>query len=252
MMSNWKNALCAGAVMTGLAMAAAAEPALETAEPYAEVIGDVEQSLDEMYHRMGPQTHDPEREAWLIRAEPRLAEIIDRLTVRYLADPAEQAVYARKIENGHFKGSAEDHARSTAVTWLNTSYWPMNAAVYDPDHTTNLDSILESWRTAEAAGHADPDRDVSCTAHWRARGSMVSLAAAFAEAVDAYLASASADVAVEAAFNPYGLSFLDAAGRESYLRGSITAWLMFPQDPAAHPPGCAATFTNFDAWAAWR
>lgn len=252
MISDLKAALGASVVMMAASLSAAAEPVPDAAEPLTDKARQYEETLDALYASIGPLSHDPEVEAWYIGVDPRLEEVFDRMTVRYLAGDEERAAYARKIAEGHFTGSEEDHARFLTDTWLREPFWPRNAAVYDPERTSNLDSILKGWRAAEAAGPADPAREVSCATRWTDRKPVAALAAEFAQAAESYLYFSAADPAFEAALNPNGVSFFSAPEKERYMKSAIANALMSPVDPAAHPPGCSQTFTYFDAWAEWR
>jgi len=251
MISKLKTALGAGVMMMAAGFGVAAEPPPDFEKQLGDMARQLEEDLDALYARIGPLSYDPKVEAWYIGVDPRLGEVFDRMTVRYLADTEERAAYARKIAKGQFKGSEEDHARFLTDTWLREPFWPRNAAVYDPERTTNLDSILKAWRAAEAAGPAGRSRELSCAARWTDRKPVAALAAEFAQATDMYLAWSAADPMIEAALNPHALSFFSAAEKERYLRSAIANALMSPVDLAAHPPGCAQTFTYFDAWAEW-
>lgn len=248
--------LMAGAVLTSATLAAAADPAAESKEEadaayqlmmeafYAEQ----EKQMDKMFASFGPFRFDPARLEIYTRHDERFVELTDRLTVRYLADPDVRKSYEKEISRGWFAGSAEDHARFKVVNWLNEPQYGYNAAVHSPN-LSNGQVIIDGWRASSTRGPLANEEP--CTNEWTKRKPIAALAADFERAVDSYMDWAEAEPSLMAAFNPYGVSFIDAEGKADYLRASIAVWLLANNEALRQSPTCAKTFTNFDAWADW-
>lgn len=183
-----------------------------------------------------------------IQSDARFEELIDRLTVKHLADTGERAYYSWMLLEGYFDGNAEDYAREAAVLWLQHSVWPENAAVYDPDNTTNADAILKQWSAVEADPKLTEAAGLRCDWRWTEHQTIAALAEQFGGAVEDYLALTLSHPAYEAVFNPNSISFFNESGKTEFLRAAISSWLMQAGDPNAHPPGCMETVTNFDVW----
>lgn len=247
-MMRSNKSLAALLLSTGfLSGPAFSEPKTDFSREIAAVIQQYDDSLNQYYAGAGPISPDTQQADRYAQYDRRFSEIIDRMTVMFLASPEKQAEYAWSVGKGYFKGSAEEYARFRAVNWLGEWIWPENAAVYDPARTTHSDVLLKRWRAADEAGAALPEQ--RCGTRWTERLPISGLAEEFARAAAEYTELASMNPSVEAFFKPYSVQFTSAESRQSFLWSSVAGWLMSAHEPEAHSAGCAETFTNFDAWA---
>ncbi len=245
-----KTLLVSGAAL-GAALCAAAEPQdrADYSEPVSEMQQLKEGILDDFHQSYGPLRYDPVLLNFYIGSDPRFAELIDRMTVYYLADPATQRAYIGEVAQGRFEGSAEDYARFLTASWLAEPRYGYYAQIESPPNIPNGQAVLGGWLGADFAGPLA--QEAPCKTRWSDRATIPVLAEEFARATDMYLAWAFADSLVEAAFNPQGVQFLDGAGKSNFLRAAITRWLLSGDDTFLQQDNCALTYTNFDAWAAW-
>lgn len=243
-----RNTLAALLLSTGLlAGPACSEPAADFSKEIAAVKQRYEETQNQYYASVDPIIPGTQQADRYVEYDQRFSEVIDRMTVMFLASPEKQAEYGWSTGKGYFKGSAEEYARFRAVNWLGEWIWPENAAVYDPDRTTHSDLLLKRWRAADEAGHGKAEQ--RCDTKWTDRMPIAGLAKEFSEAAAQYTEIASMDPTAEAFFNPYSVQFTSLESRQSFLWSAAASWLMSPYEPEAHSAGCAETFTNFDAWA---
>jgi len=251
MLKRWARVLLAGTMLAGMALGAVAEP--QDQMDFTDLIEDIKRSqesmLDDYFNSYGPFRHDPALLDFYIGSDPRFAEYIDRMIVRNLADPGEQAEYAEAVAKGRFEGSAEDYARFRTASWLSEPRYGYYAQIHSPPNIPNAYALLEVWHSTDMSGPLA--KQAPCTTRWTERASLAELAKEFGKATDMYIAWAKADDSVAASFNPGGAQFMDAASETEFLRAAITRWLMAGDDRLLHRENCVMTYTNFDAWAAW-
>lgn len=244
--------LCAGTILATAALAALAEPPAEPAKDFSEIIDALTQKYaaqrDALYATYGPFRYNPEMANAYIRADERFAEVIDRMTVYYLADPDKRRQYEDMVARGGFEGSAEEYARFLVVSWLGEPQYGYNAAIYSPN-PSNGERIIEAWRVSSTRGSLA--KEEPCTNQWTARKPVAALAHDFERAVNGYLQWAYSEDSVMTAFNPDSVNFIDASSEREFLRAAISFWLASSDETLLQAPVCAKTFTNFDSWAAW-
>jgi hypothetical protein len=251
MLKRWAMMLLTGTILAGAALGAVAEP--QEQMDFTDLIEDIKRSqesmLDDYFNSHGPFRHDPALLDFYIGSDPRFAEFIDRMIVRKLADPDEQADYVEAVAKGRFEGSAEDYARFRTASWLSEPRYGYYAQIHSPPNIPNAYALLEDWHSADMSGPLA--KEAPCATRWTERASLAELAKEFGQATDMYLAWAKADGAAAAGFNPEGVQFMDAASETAFLRAAITRWLLAGDQHLLHRGNCVMTSTNFDVWASW-
>lgn len=243
-----KHLLCAGLAALCAGSGAHAE---SFDEIIARQIKAMEDMQDNFYATYGPLTYNRQAEDAYTRWDARFAEVIDRLTVRYLADPKQRATYASLVERGNFRGSEEDYARLQAVNWLHEPLYGRYDPVEYPDNYSNGEAIYKAWQAAGPDNPGEIGVEALCSTGWAQRMPIPELARMFEQATAAYYDWAKRDRRVWEGFNPYNAQFIDAASEEAFFRESIARWLFLTPDGQMYPHGCVKTQTNFDTWLDW-
>ncbi|MBK8196871.1 MAG: hypothetical protein IPK75_00775 [Acidobacteria bacterium] len=245
--------LCAGTILAASVLPAMAGPPdagdVDMDDILARTAAVQEKMLDDFHASYGPIRYPAETARAYVRMDERFGELMDRMAVYFLADPAQQQAYRDAVAKGRFEGSAEDHARYRALAWLMEPRYGYNAQIYSPPNIPNADALMEVWRAASTRGPLASD--APCTNRWTDRASVPELAADFERAVNTYMGWYFADADIYTAFNMDGQQFIDRASESAYVRDQVARWLASADATLQYPETCVFTVTNFDAWSVW-